>query len=444
MQVSLNSTGPLERQLTVKVPEEQISVEVQNRLRSISRTARMDGFRPGRAPMKLVEQRYASRVREEVLGEVLRRSFADAVNQEHLRPAGRPVFDPLNAAPGQGLSYTATFEVYPQISINPVGELKIARVSCEVTDADIDKMIETLRKQRRTWTPVERAAQRGDQLTVDFKGTIEGREYAGNAAEDFEIELGAGRFMPGFEEGLIGRAAGEHHFGVSFPADYHHKELAGKKAEFEVKVKSVAEAQLPALDDEFFQAFGVKDGGEEAFRAEVRRNMERERDQAVRNLTKHNALNALMQTNPMQLPRALVEGEAQRLLQEMQQKLMMQGMSAERLGAMKPDAFSQQAERRVGLGLLLGEIIEKNGLKADPARVRATLEQLASTYDDPAAVIKWYYDEDRRLADVRMTVLEEQAVDWLLAQAQVDEQRLAFDDLMNPRQTGEQSQSTER
>jgi len=443
MQVSVSSTGPLERQLSVQVPETQISQEVHNRLQSLAKTARIDGFRPGKAPMKLLERRYATRVREEVIGELLRRSFADAVTQEQLRPAGRPVFDPLIAAPGEGLSYTATFEIYPQIALNPIADLQLTKVTAEITDSDVDRMIETLRRQRRSWTQVERGAESGDKVTLDFRGTVEGKEYSGNSAEDFELELGAGRFIAGFEEAVIGKSVGIHRFSVSFPDDFYHKELAGRSADFEVNIKRVAEARLPALDAEFFQAFGVSNGSTETFRAAVRRNMERERDQAAGALLRRSALGALEKANPLQVPRALVDNEAQRMLEEMQRNLRLQGIPGERLGAMKSETFREQAERRVILGLLLAEIIEKNGLKPEPSRVRASIEQLAAAYDDPAAVIKWYYEDDRRLADVQMAVLEEQVVDWLLAQARVEEQRVSFDDLMKQRQTGEHSQANQ-
>ena len=436
MQVSLSSTGPLERRLTVQVSEEQISTEVQNRLKSISRTARIDGFRPGKAPMRVVEQRFGPRVRDEVVGEVLRRSFADAVTQERLRPAGRPVFDPLSSNPGQGLSYTATFEVYPEVTLKPVNELKVTKIVCEVTEPDVDRMIETLRSQRRIWQAVDRGAKKGDRVTLDFKGTIDGAEFSGGSAENFELEVGAGRFITGFEDGLVGRGVGEHHLKVSFPADYHRQDYAGKDAEFEVNVKQVAEAVLPAADEEFFKAFGVREGGLEAFRAEVRRNMERERDQAVKSLTKDKVLNALLDANTLQLPKALVENEAHRLLHETQRNLLTQGLPRERVEGMKPDPFREQAQRRVGLGLLMADIIQRNSLKAEGTRVRARIEQLAASYDDPAAVVKWYYEDEQRLNDVQMAVLEEQAVEWLVGQAQVEEKHLSFDDLMNPRQTG--------
>ena len=435
MQVSVNTTGPLERQLTVQVPEDQIVGEVKSRLKSISQSARIDGFRPGKAPISLIERRYAAQVRQEVVGEVLNRTFVEAVNKEKLRPAGQPVIDPVNADPGQGLSYTATFEIYPEIKLAPLAELKVQRPVCEITDADVEKMVETLRKQRRTWEPVERAAQTGDRLTLDFKGTIDGEEFAGGAADDFDIELGAGRFIPDLENSLVGKAVGDHAIDVSFPDDYHHKDLAGKRASFAVKIKTVAAPVLPELNEELFKAFGVETGGLEGFRAEVRRNVERERDNAVRNLTKQNVLDALHAANPMQLPKSLVAGEAERLLQETQRNLAMQGMPQDQVAAMQADSFSPQAERRVALGLIMGEVIKRDEIKVDGAKVRAAVDGIAANYDDPSAVVKWYYEDPKRLGDIEMSVLEDAAVDRVVEQAAVEAVPVAFDDLMKPRQT---------
>lgn len=435
MQVSVSSTGTLERRLTVEVPEEQISKEVQSRLQAITRTARIDGFRPGKAPMRLVEQRFAARVRDEVVGEVVRRSFADAVMQEKLRPAGAPIIDPLSVEPGRGLSYTATFEIYPEVTMKPVAELKLNRATCEITDADIDKMIAKLREQRRTWKTVERSAATGDRVTIDFVGKVDGTPFPGGTAHDYQLELGAGRFIPGFEEGLVGKGPGSHEIQVTFPNDYPHQELAGKGAVFEITLKQVEEPALPELDEEFFKAFGVEEGGIEAFRADVRKNVERERDQALRTRLKHGTFNTLIEANPLELPKALVENEARRLLYQSQQGLMMRGIPRAQVEGMSADSFRPQAERRVALGLLMGDIIQKQRLEADPVRVRNLLEQMASTYDDPAAVIKWYYEEEERLNEVRTAVLEDQVVDWLMTQAKVTEQGISFDDLMNPRQT---------
>src|SRR5579885_1282544 len=439
MQVSVNSSGPLERRVTVEVPEEQIHSQMKERLQAISRSARINGFRPGRAPLQVVEKRFAGQVRQEVVGEMLRKTFADAVQQAKLRPAGGPVVDLTKSGPGEGLSYTATFEVYPEITLNPVQELKIKRPVCTIGEADVDRMIEILRRQRRTWRPVTRPATKGDRVAIDFKGTIDGAEFTGGSAEDFAVEIGAGRLIAGLEDGLNGKAVGEHVIEVQFPGNYHRTELAGKQARFEVKIKEVAEPVLPELDEAFFSEFGVKEGGMEAFRAEVRRNMERERDNASRNLTKQSVLDALLAANRVELPKSLVESETERLLHEMRHNLQSQGVPREHTQAMKPEAFRDQAVRRVTLGLLIGEIIQKNSLRAEEARVRAAVESIAAGYDEPAAVVKWYYEDPQRLNDVQIAVLEDQAVEWVLSQAQVENEPLTFDDLMKPRQTARET-----
>jgi trigger factor len=296
-------------------------------------------------------------------------------------------------------------------------------------------MVAKLREQRRTWKKVERSAATGDRVTIDFVGKVDGTPFPGGTAHDYQLELGAGRFIPGFEEGLVGKGPGGHEIQVTFPNDYPHQELAGKGAVFEITLKQVEEPALPELDGEFFKAFGVEEGGIEAFRADVRKNVERERDQALRTRLKHGTFNALIEANPLELPKALVENEARRLLYQSQQGLMMRGIPRAQVEGMSADSFRPQAERRVALGLLMGDIIQKQKLEADPTRVRNLLEQMASTYDDPTAVIKWYYEEEERLNEVRTAVLEDQVVDWLMTQAKVTEQGISFDDLMNPRQT---------
>lgn len=442
MQVSVSKTGNLEHRLTIQVPEDQITAEVRNRLQSISRTARIDGFRPGKAPLKVIEQHYASRVRDEVVGEVLRRSFADAVTQQHLRPAGAPVIDPLESVPGKGLSYTATFEVYPEVTLKPFKDLKISKSICDITADDLEKMVQRLRSQHRTWRDVQRNAASGDQVVIDFVGRIDGKEFPGGAADGFELELGSGRFIPGFEDTLIGKGPGQHDVPVQFPADYPHKELAGKPAVFSVNIKAVREAVLPELEDAFFRQFGVEDGNLSTFHAEVRKNMERERDRVLQTRRKHATFNALLDANPGEVPKALVENEARRLLLQSQQGLMARGIPRAQVEGMSTESFRQQAERRVLLGLLVGDIIQKQKLEADPAKVRGMLEQMAASYDDPAAVVKWYYEDNERLDEIRTAVLEDDVVEWLLNQASVTEQSVSFDDLMNPRQTSDESKAT--
>jgi len=449
MQISVDSTGPLERQLKVEVPEARISDAVRSRLRNLSRNTRIDGFRPGKVPMKIVEKRFGGRVRQEVVGEVLRDSFREAVVQEKLRPAGEPKIDPLEAEPGSGLSYTATFEVYPEVSLAALEELVVEQPLCDIDDQDIDRMIETLRSQQKNWIEVERAAVSGDQVRIDLVGTVDGEAFEGGSQEDFEIELGLGRLIDGFEEGLEGAQTGsELELDLQFPEKYPKEELAGKPVKFAVKVKAVMESVLPELDEDFFKKFGVDEGGLEAFRAEVRTNMEREMQQTVRNRTKQNVMDSLVSANSFELPQALVQGEAGRLMQETRQRLMYSGTQPEQLENLDSAMFEQEARRRVSLGLMIAEIVNTNELSAEPAKVRARIETMASSYEDAEAVVKWYYDNPERLSEIESAVLEDEAVDWVLGRAALAERRYSFDGLMNPRQTDdelvEETGATER
>lgn len=436
MQVSVENTGTLQRRMTVEVPEEQISSEVQARLQNLSRTARLDGFRPGKVPMKLVQKRFGDRVRAEVLGEVLRKSFFDAVVQEKLRPAGEPSFQPQDTE--AGLSYTATFEVYPEIELAPLEQLKVVRSHCEISDADVDAMIETLRRQQRDWVEVDRPAAEGDQVEISYTGTMDGKPFEGGATNGFRLELGSGRFIEGFESGLLESTAGsELTLDLRFPDDYGNEEMAGKPVTFQVQVHKVLEGRLPELDEAFFSRFGVTEGGEDAFRAEVRRNIERERDQAQRNRTKASVLEALLAANPVALPDGLVRQEAQRLAQEMRQNLRARGISNEHVAELNADMFDDQARRRVALGLIMAEVIRANKLKVDPAKLREGVESIAASYEDPAAVVKWYYEDRNRLGELETALLEDEVVAWVVDKAQVEVAEVTFDDLMKPVQTGD-------
>ncbi len=441
MQVSVETTGPLERQVKVNVPEARINEQVADRLKSLARTTRIDGFRPGKAPLRVVEQRFGERVRQEVVGELLRSSFRDAVVQERLRPAGDPMIDPLQSNPGQGLSYTATFEVFPEVSLATLEGMAVERPTCEIAPADVERMIDTLRRQQRTFDDVARPAQRGDRVVVDYKGYIDGEPFSGGEQADAPIELGAGRLIEGFEDGLVGASAGEHRtLDLKFPDAYPAEQLAGKAARFEVDVKAVAESRLPALDDAFFALYGVQAGGEEAFRAEVRRNMEREKQQALRSRMRSNLQQALHGVLQFEVPRALVASEAQRLLQGLRQRFSMQGASPDQLAGLQPEIVEGEARRRVMLGLVVAEVIKVNSLRADPAQVRAQVEMLAASYESPAEVVKWYYADPSRRADIEATLLEDQALDWILGRAAVTERSLQFDALMNPVQTANEGQ----
>ncbi len=436
MQVSVENTGSLERRMTVEVPEERISTEVSNRLKSISRTTKVDGFRPGKVPMKLVEKRFGERVRQEVLGEVIRTSFYEAVTGEKLRPAGDPHIEPIEKEEGEGFAYNATFEVYPEVTPAPVDQLTIEKPVCEIVDEDVDKMIENLRTQRRSWSEVERAAQMGDQVTLDFAGKIDDEIFEGGEAKNYPVELGKSTLIEGFEDGLIGATAGsELILDLEFPEQYHSEELAAKPVKFEIKVQKVEEPVLPELDEAFFKEFGVEDAGLEAFRAEVLKNMTRERDNALKNAEKQSVMDALFAANEIEIPRALIAGESARMLEEMKQNMSMQGVDTSQFNDIDPSMFASQATRRVSLGLIIGEIIMKNGIKVEQDKVRAAIQTVAETYDNPESVVKWYYEDRQRLQNVESSILEEEVVSWVMQQASVVDVNRKFDELMNPRQT---------
>jgi len=422
--------------MSVALDEPMVADKIKERLQQIGRSARIDGFRPGKAPAKVIERQFGPRVRSEVLGELLRSSFSEALQEHQLRPVGDPVFDPVAAEPGQGLSYTATFEVYPEITLNPVTQLALKRPVCEIGASDVDKMIDVLRQQHASWAPVERAAADGDQLLLDFKGRLDGAEFERGSATDFELVLGAGRMIEGFEAGLAGATAGEQRtLSLTFPADYPAAELAGKPVEFDVTVKTVSERVLPSLDDAFFEKFGITEGGLDAFRKEVEENMSRERDRALQRRFATHVMEELRNANSVDLPKAMVQNEALRMQMEGKRNLMMRGMDVEKMPLPGPEVFEPQAQERVKLGLLMAEIIKTAGVTAQPAKVRAMVESMAAGYEQPEELVKWYYSDPRRLQEIEAMCLEEEAVGWIVSQASVADEPISFDDLMNPRQT---------
>ena len=438
MQVSVESTGPLERKLRVEIPEERIANEVQNRLQSLSKTTKIQGFRPGKVPFKIVEKRFGSRVRQEVIGEVVQSSFYEALAKEKLQPASRPTIDPMNAEQGQGLKYTATFEVYPEVNPAPVEKLKIEKPVCQISNNDVENMIEIIRKQHRTLQAVDRKAKEGDFLTIDFKGTIEGEVFEGGEASDFKIELGSKRLIAGFEDGLVGAKPGDQiNLDLEFPGEYHKAELSGKPVKFEVSVKAVNEPVLPELNDEFFASMKIKEGGLEAFKSEVRRNMEREADQAIMNQSKSAVMDALYAANKIELPQGVIKNEAQRLNQQFHTTLQMRGidMGHHHNEEEENKAFTGQAEKNVTLQLVIRDIVKKEQIKAEPAQVRKMIENVAQGYEDPNEVINWYYSDPNRLAEVEALALENEVVKWILGKAKLTEKQLSFDDLMNKGQT---------
>jgi trigger factor len=374
-------------------------------------------------------------VRQEVVGELVQSSFYDAITKEELRPAGGPVIDPLEAEPGTGITYSAVFEVYPTFDLADIDGLNITRPVAEVVDGDIDTMIETLRRQRREFADVERASVVGDRVTIDFEGRIDGEVFEGGKAEDFPLELGSSSMIEGFEKGITGMAAGETgNIDVAFPDDYAAEHLAGKAAVFAITIKKVEEPSLPEVNDEFVKDFGVGDGTVASFRTEVRGNMERELRERLRTRTKERVMDQLLESNTIELPKALVSEEAGRLLTSRTEELRQKGYEPESLG-MTEEAFESQASRRVALGLLLAEIIRAQDLTADPDKVREVVDSIASTFEEPQQVVSYYYSDRARLGEVESSVLEDQVVDLLLERAQVTDESTSFDALMNPAQT---------
>ena len=436
MQVSVESNGALERVMKVEVEEEKIVSEVENRLKNLSKTTKIQGFRPGKVPMKLIKQRYGAGVRQEVVGELVQNSYYEAITQEKLQPAGMPTIDPLEAELGQGLVYTAKFEVMPDIKLADAEKLEIEKPACEIVDEDVEKMIETLRKQRQSFELVERESKSGDKLKIDFTGKMNDEVFEGGEARDFELELGSNSFIPGFEDGLLGKQAGEEvTLDLTFPDPYQKEEFSGKPVQFLVKIHSVSEPVLAELDDEFFQNFGVKEGGYEAFVAEIKQHMGRESETALRNRQRDAVMNALHDANQVDLPQTMIRTEQGNMQQQFTENLKQYGMDADKAPPVDLAMFEEQATRRVALQLIVAELIRQNDLKAEPSKVREIIEKNAASYEDPSAVINWYYGDKNRLAEIEAVVLEDAVIDWVLSKAQVKEENLRFDDLMNKGQT---------
>jgi trigger factor len=439
MQVSVEQSGDLERKMTVEVPEERISGRVKERLKELGRTVKVDGFRPGKVPFNVVERRYGAQIREEILNDVLRSSFSEAMTQEELRPVGEPAIEPGNTEIGSGLSYTATFEVYPTVSINPLEDLKVERPTCEIAESDLDKMVDTLREQHKTWLEVARASVDGDQVTVDFEGEIDGEAFEGGAATDFDLVIGAGNMIDGFEEGLAGKSVGdETELNLSFPEKYQNEALAGKDVKFAVKVKQVSEPVLPELATDFFSKFGVESDELSEFHTEIRENMERERDRALQRRFNTGVLDSMSEANEIALPNALIQQELMRMQQQALQSMMQRGANPSDFDPSNlAGMFEEPSKKRVKLGLLMAEMIKDAGISADPAKVRGTVESMASSYEDSAAVVKWYYEDPQRLQEIEAMCLEDEAVTWIADRATVSEVPISFDDLMNPGQTAQ-------
>ena len=428
MQVSVESIGKLERRMQVQVPAERVSQEIAARLKNISRTARLNGFRPGKAPLKVIRQQFGPQIHREVIGELLQSSYAEAVTQKQLTPAGSPRIEPQSIDEGQDLKYIATFEVFPEVVLQPMESLEVERVTAEVTEGDIDAMIERLRKQQMKYSAVNRGAANGDKVTIDFDGAIDGVSFAGGKGENIAIVLGEGRMLPELEQGLVGAAAGEKRdVTVNFPSDYRASELAGKRAIFATEIKTVEEPVLPEIDEEFCKAFGVTEGGIAKLREDVAANLRRELEQALRNRNKAVVMEKLYAANPTEVPNVLIEGQ----IRDMQVEAMRRAGTKDAAQAPPREPFVEPARRRVALGLLLNDVIRKENLVVDRARVNERLDEMVAAYGDAGAMKRAYMQNAEAMRQVESLALEDQAVDWILEHAKVHEVKSTFKQLMN-------------
>jgi len=429
MQVSVETTQGLGRRLTITIAADSIETAVKSELVNVSKKVRIDGFRKGKVPMTVVAQRYGASVRQDVLGELMSRNFIDAIIQEKINPAGAPNYIPGEYKLGEDFTYSVEFEVYPEVELQGLESIEVEKPVVEVTDEDVDTMLDTLRKQQATWKDTDAAATAEDRVTIDFTGSVDGEVFEGGKATDFVLAMGQGRMIPGFEDGVVGHKAGEEFVvEVTFPEDYHAENLKGKAAKFDIVLKKVEERELPEFTEEFIKRFGVEDGSIAGLRTEVRKNMERELKGAVRNRIKSQAIDGLVNANNIDVPAALIDGEIDVLRRQAAQRF---GGNENQALELPRELFEEQAKRRVVVGLLLGEVIRTQELKADEDRVKGLIEEMASAYEDPKEVIEFYGKNKELMDNMRNVALEEQAVEALLEKAKVTEKATNFSELMN-------------
>jgi trigger factor len=421
MEVSLENTGGLGRRLKVQVPAARVDDEVTSRLQSMTRTVRLDGFRPGKVPMRVVQQKFGHQVRAEVIQQVLNSTLQEALAQESIRPAGEPRIEPIDSQPGEPFEYVATFEVFPELT-GPINYgFKVDRPVVDIKESDITEMLENLRKQRATWTAVERAAQPGDQVTIDFEGSIDGEPFAGNKAENMPLVLGSNSMIPGFEEQLNGVSAGdEKSIELTFPEDYPATGIAGKTAIFKVRIHQVSAMELPELNDDFARAFGISEGGMDALITEITGNMQRELKGLIASSLKSQVFAGLLENNPVEVPQQLIETES----------LELRGRKGSAAG--DAAALQAEAERRVKLGVIVSEIVKQNQIQLNPERVREVVDNIAASYEKPEEVVQWYYGNQEMLSGVQSAVIEDQAVEWIIEHGGVDvsDNEMSFSDLV--------------
>lgn len=429
MQVSVETTQGLGRRLTITIAADSIETAVKSELVNVAKKVRIDGFRKGKVPMTVVTQRYGASVRQDVLGELMSRNFIDAIIKEKINPAGSPNYVPGEYKLGEDFTYSVEFEVYPEVELQGLEAIEVEKPVVEVSDEDVDTMLDTLRKQQATWKETDAQATAEDRITLDFTGSVDGEVFEGGKASDFVLAMGQGRMIPGFEDGVVGHKAGEEFtIAVTFPEDYHAENLKGKAAKFDIVLKKVEERELPEFTEEFIKRFGVEDGSIAGLRTEVRKNMDRELKGAVRNRIKSQAIDGLVNANDIDVPAALIDGEIDVLRRQAAQRF---GGNEQQALELPRELFEEQAKRRVVVGLLLGEVIRTHELKADEARVNALIEEMASAYEDPKEVIEFYGKNKELMDNMRNVALEEQAVEAVLAKAKVSEKATSFSELMN-------------
>ncbi|MCX7098610.1 MAG: trigger factor [Methylococcales bacterium] len=432
MQVSVEKTSELSRKMTVSIPEAVVQEKMAARLKSLARDVKIDGFRPGKVPQHVVKKLYGERVRGEIVGDLIRDTYYDALQDQDLKPAGHPFIEPVDES--EGFKYTAVFEVYPEIALEGVTAVEVVRPVATVNDSDVEDMIAKLRVQKQVWQQVDRPSQENDRVTISFSGVSEGENFTGGRVDDFPVDIGAKKMIPGFEDNLLGLEVGANKtFTVTFPEVYDNAALAGKAAEFEVDVIKVEEPLLPEVDEEFVKAYGIEDGSVESFREDVRNNMERELENALRGKLKNAVMDALYEKIQPEVPTALIDVEIENLVKPYLETAKRQKIKLEDL-KLPRDVFAEQAKKRVALGLILGEIIQKNAIQLDADKVRSTIEDLAKSYEHPEEVVSWYYSDETRLNDVQQMVLEDQVVEWIVSQIKVSDETVNFNDVMDRQQ----------
>ena len=427
MQVTVETTAGLERKMRVVVPSERVEVQVTEKLKQTAKQAKINGFRPGKVPVREVKRRFGEGIRQEISSEMIQSSYGEALQKEDLNPAGMPKIEEVNMEEGKDLEYTAVFEVFPEIEVGGLENIEVDRLTSSIEEADLEKMIDTLREQRLVYAEVDRAAVEKDQLNLDFEGFLGDEPFEGGKAEGTDLVLGSGSMVPGFEDGLAGLKAGEEKdLNLTFPENYQATNLAGQEVLFKIKVNKVSGPELPELNDEFFEQFDVKEGGVEAFRKEVTNNMKRELDSAIKAKIKDQVMDGLGDNNEVDLPQALIDQEVNRMRQEAVQQF---GGGAQFDPSMLPaEMFSEQAQKRVKLGLIVSAIVDKNSLEANAEKVREAIEEMASTYQEPEEVINYYYSNEQQLSQIQNMVLEGQIVDFVLESAKVTDKTVSYDE----------------